>query len=672
MKLNIFFLSAQKRIFAFTAMILLSGFSYSQKPIESRGSWSCSQKKIHGKPFLISKSQNSPKHSFDVLKYTMNIDLYNCYTNPYPHSFSASLTVNFKVDSTLSFIELNAVNSSLVIDSVKLSGQTFSHINNILTINLDRIYYAGEVADVLIYYKHLDVNDNAFYSGNGFVFTDCEPEGARSWYPCWDKPSDKATLDLTAKVPDSVLLGSNGSLQDSIHIADTIFYHWVSRDPISTYLVAITSKVNYNLNIVYWHKLSNPLDSIPIRYYFNDGENISPSKNSIIEMTDLFSTLFCEHPFEKNGFASLDPQFAWGGMENQTLTSLCGNCWGENLTAHEFAHQWFGDMITCGTWANIWLNEGFGTYCESLWAEHKYGYNQYKTDIVNDANYYLANNPGWQISNPAWATITPPLSELFNFAVTYCKGSSVLHMLRYTVGDSLFFETLKSYSNDSANFKYQNAIIPDFIDRANIVCQQDLLWFFTQWLFFPNHPVYNNSFVSYDNGNTTWTVDFTANQVQSNAGFFKMPIVLKISFQDGSDTLIRVMNSVNNELFTFVFDKEPTGFLFDPNNDIVLKESWTIVDIKEKSNNLSSFNLYQNTPNPVSGKTLITIELPTDTKLKLVLYDSYAKKVAEIFNGNLTAGKHSIDFNSTGYSKGIYYYCAETGKQKLVKKMIMQ
>ena len=83
-----------------------------------------------------------------------------------------------------------------------------------------------------------------------------------------------------------------------------------------------------------------------------------------------YSELFGEHPFEKNGFATLNNQFVWGGMENQTLTSLCPNCWDEGLISHEFAHQWFGDMITCATWADIWLNEGFATYTEALWLEH--------------------------------------------------------------------------------------------------------------------------------------------------------------------------------------------------------------------------------------------------------------------------------------------------------------
>ncbi|MBK7380205.1 MAG: hypothetical protein IPJ03_14645 [Ignavibacteriales bacterium] len=155
----------------------------------------------------------------------------------------------------------------------------------------------------------------------------------------------------------------------------------MAEDNIATYLFVISGKVNYNLDLVYWHKLSNPNDSIPLRFYWNQGENHSSvlqMEQVTLEMTDHYSTLFGEHPFEKNGFATLNSSFPWGGMENQTLTSLCPGCWSEGLISHEYAHQWFGDMITCATWANIWLNEGFATYSEALWIEHTSGYSSYK------------------------------------------------------------------------------------------------------------------------------------------------------------------------------------------------------------------------------------------------------------------------------------------------------
>ena len=651
-------------------MIFICSLSYSQVPQNQRGSWNCYQNKIHSKPFLDSKSPNSPKHSFDVLNYSLNLDFYNCYISPYPKSFTGYEIIRFKADSTLNSIKLNANNASIIIDSVGISGVSFTHINDTLTINLDNTYNSGNVAEVKIYYRHLDVS-GSFYTGNGIAFTDCEPEGAREWFPCWDKPSDKALFDITAKVPDNVLFASNGRLQDSIHTNDTIFYHWISKDPIATYLMVITSKAGYNLDIVYWPMISNPATKIPIRFYYNSGEDPSVSENIIVDMTNFYSTIFCEHPFEKNGFATLDMQFIWGGMENQTLTSLCEGCWLEYLTAHEYAHQWFGDMITCGTWADIWLNEGFATYTEALWTEHKSGYNAYHTHVYNDATYYLTNNPGWEIANQNWTITTPPLSELFNYAVTYCKGACVLHMLRYTLGDSLFFASLKSYAGDTANFKYKSAVITDFITKINQVSGQNLDWFFYEWLYLPNHPVYANTYNFVNNGNGSWTVNFTAKQTQTNTGFFKMPIELLIYFTDGSDTIIKVMNDSNNQLFSFTFGKHPFSLVFDNGCNILLKEGTTLEGLNEYSLDNSSFMLYQNNPNPFSETTDVTVELSSAAIIRLVVYDLNAKPVAEIFNGHLNSGIYKIEFNRSGLKKGIYYYSLETEKQKLIKKMVI-
>lgn len=545
-----------------------------------KGSLQCSLKKtsVNYTPSLEHSlySPNTPRHSFDVLKYKLNLDIRSCFLSPYPKSFSGSNEITFRIDTALNSITLNAINTSIVIDSVRLSGVSFTHSSNIVTINLDRTYAVGETTAVKVYYRHNNVSDNGFYVSNGMVFTDAEPEGARCWYPCWDKPSDKALLDLTAKTPASVKLGSNGRLADSTTVGDTTWFHWVSRDPISTYLVVMSAKVNYGLDVIYWHKISNPNDSIPFRFYYNIGESPAAMEQRIIPMTTYYSTLFGEHPFEKNGFATLNSQFVWGGMENQTLTSLCQNCWSENLISHEFAHQWFGDMITCGTWADIWQNEGFATYCEALWYEYTGGYSSYKSDILSDASGYLNSNPGWAMYNASWAVTTPPTNTLFNTAITYYKGACVLHMLRYTLGDSLFFAVLKSYATDAVNFKFGNVVTADFVTKVSQVAGQDMSWFFT-WVYQPNHPVYGNTYNITNLGGGQWQVAFKARQTQTNAGFFPMPLTLKISFTTGSDTTFRVMNDANNQVYAFRFGRQPTTLAFDPNNDIVIKQGSTAV-----------------------------------------------------------------------------------------------
>ena len=191
-------------------------------------------------------------HRFDIQKYTLEIDLYNCYRPPYPKKFTAKETISVRIDTVSDQFQLNAVNSSVGIISVGLAAVGFSHLHDTLTIFLDRVYQKGETFNIQIIYYHKNVDDHAFFAGEGFVFTDCPPEGARKWFPCLDKPSDKASWDLNAKVPMEVRLGSNGRLADSTIIADTIFYHWVSDIPVATYLITISSKENYLIQKSYY------------------------------------------------------------------------------------------------------------------------------------------------------------------------------------------------------------------------------------------------------------------------------------------------------------------------------------------------------------------------------------------------------------------------------------
>jgi aminopeptidase N len=644
--------------FAITFLVAISSLLFSQEQF-SKGSEFCSFKKQQSAvAFDKSDFFSRTKHSFDVLDYQLNLDIYKCFQSPYPKSFIGEEIITFRVDSTLNAIRLNAATFSLLIDSVKMAGVSFTHVTNILTIQLDSTYEPGSIVQVQIFYRHNNTTDNAFYASNGMVFTDCEPEGARKWFPCWDKPSDKATLDLTTKVPSNVKLGSNGRLADSILVADTIYYRWISRDPISTYLMVISGKVNYGLDIVYWKTLSNPNDSIPIRFYYNAGENITNAKTRILPMTTHYSTLFGEHPFEKNGFATLNNQFPWGGMENQTLTSLCPNCWGSSLMSHEFAHQWFGDMISPGTWADIWLNEGFATYLEAIWLESTGGYTAYKNDIISDANGYLQSNPGWAMYNPAWADSTPSVNVLFNTAVTYNKGACVLHMLRYTLGDSLFFFALNAYATDTARFKYKFATTDAFMQKMNEATGQNLDWFFNQWVKSPNHPVYQNSYGITSLGGNVWQMKYVTKQTQTNTVFYLMPLELKISFSGGTDTTIRVFNDTNNQMFTFTFTKQPLGLFFDPNNNIVLKQSTTTVGIvEETSHTPMEFSLFQNYPNPFNPTTTLSIQLPAVSEVTLKIYNTLGQEVATLLNNEeMEKGKHEVQFDANNLTSGVYFY----------------
>lgn len=646
--------------------LLISTFSIAQNNHFRNGAEYCSQKHMHQAISTKSTMANLP-HSFDVLNYQLYADVYNCYQSPYPGNFTAINTMTFVADSVISQIKLNAVSTSLGIDSVRMQAASFSHANDMLTINLDQTYLPGDTITVKIYYHHNDVNDGAFYTNGGFVFTDCEPEGARKWFPCYDSPSDKATVDVTARVPSNVKLASNGRLADSTLDGDVMIYHWISRDPVATYLVLLTSKVNYKLDII---QRPNPGGgTTPIRFYYNNGENISNPRQVMIPMMDYYSEQFGEHPFEKNGFATLNNEFVWGGMENQTLTSLCPGCWGEDLLAHEFAHQWFGDMITCATWADIFLNEGFATWTEAHWIEHTEGYAQYHSEMENNADYYKWGNPGWAISNPDWAINTPSTDVLFDYSITYMKGSCVMHMLRYVLGDNLFFSGMYNYAN-KPELKYHSAVISDFKNAMEETSGQDLDWFFNEWIYQPNHPEYQNTYNFVDLGSGQWKVNFTANQNQGlSANYFQMPIEIKIGFNQGADTLIRVMNTINHEHFEWIFNSEPVSLAFDPNDDILLKDGTTTVGISNPATKENT--VLQCKPNPASGKTTVSYYVPAKANVKIRVYSITGSEMFTVCNNLQEQGNHQLSFNVSNMPSGIYFMKMDAGNTVKTTKLVI-
>ena len=635
------------------------------------GAYQCHLKKSAAKnhPMARESEDSVAPHTFDVIKYTLNLNIWHCFQSPYPKDFSANVKIDFRADSALGSIKLNASVFSLQIDSVKLAGVSFTHSSDTLYITLDHTYQAGQEAEVMIWYHHKNVVDDAFYASGGMIFTDCEPEGARHWFPCWDKPSDKALAELTAKVPANVKLGSNGHLADSTLKGDTLSYHWISAENVATYLMVMSAEVNYKLDIIYWHKLSNPYDSIPIRFYYNPNEDPSEIESLIDSMTTYYSRKWCEHPFEKNGFATLNDLFAWGGMENQTLTSLCPGCWDVDMVSHEFAHQWYGDMITCGTWADIWLNEGFATWSECFWLESSGGYQDYLSRVQSFASQYLSGNPGWAISNPDWAIHTPSVDILFDWEITYCKGACVLHQLRYVLGDSLFFQVLRTYCADT-NYKFRSATISDFNHEVNSVTGQDYTWFFNEWIYEPNHPDYYNTYDFKDLGGGNWQVDFNTIQTQANPPFFKMPLPLKIHFTDNTDTLITVSNDFNDQAYLWVFNKQPQTFTFDPDGEIVLKQSTTIVGIPGIQDQ-NGITLDQNIPNPASLQTSISFRMDKPAEIRLDILNTLGIVVKQPLNGRQESGSHSVEVDCSDLPSGMYYYRLSTHDFSCIKKMVI-
>ncbi len=622
-----------------------------------------SKSKGHAHTHLQKSTQIGANHSFDVLHYKLDADFFHCFETPYPNSFDAVLLLRFKTDTTLNSIRLDAAQESLEIISLEGPVNSFRHEDDDLFIDLDQEYPAGDTLEILITYQHKEIDDKAFYAADGFVFTDCEPQRARRWFPCWDEPNDKATWELIAAVPDDVLLGSNGSLVDSTRFGDTLSYHWKSIHPLPTYLAVVSARKNWNLDILEWEKPDGS-GSIPIRYYYNDGEDPSYIQGIYNDMSDYFSEIFGMYPFEKNGFATLNNKFPWGGMENQTLTSLCPNCWYESLIAHEFAHQWFGDLITCASWADLWLNEGFATYSEALWKEHTSGYEAYEELMISRKNNYMAGNPGRPIAMKHWNTTPPPQIVLFNYALTYAKSACVLYMLRKELGDAVFFDFIKSYGTDE-DFMFKAITTEEFILKTNEFTGQDYRWFFEQWIYLPNHPIYQNIFYITQETENQWKVNFTTHQAQETA-FFAYPIDIRFLGPE-LDSTIRIENTEDMQVWDFFFPSEVTEIQFDPEDKIFLKEVQQIVGMEETE---MSKNIRLD-PNPADKTVCLNITGAINQELIINIFDATGKVLySEIRNpgGGINP---KIDIPTHNLPQGFYLLSIESPTFALTKKLLI-
>jgi hypothetical protein len=277
--------------------------------------------------------------------------------------------------------------------------------------------------------------------------------------------------------------------------------------------------------------------------------------------------------------------------------------------------------------------------------------------------------------NPEWAEITPDVNTLFNTAITYDKGACVLHMLRYVLGDTTFFNLLHAYGTDTTNFRYKNAVTDDFTAKVTEVVGTDMSWFVNEWVKQPHHPIYANiyQFTTNDGG---WVVGFQANQTQTTSPFRRMPLTVKITFTTGPDSTFRIDNTYNNQIWYWYTNRQPTGFAFDPNNDIVLKQGntvqGTIVDVKNNNHLPFMYALYQNYPNPFNPVTKINYELPEKNVVSLKIFNVLGEIIAEpVKNETKSAGKYSVEFDASNLPSGVYYYELRAGNYSETKKMVL-
>jgi aminopeptidase N len=362
-----------------------------------------------------------------------------------------------------------------------------------LTVLLPEPVRSGELFTATVSYSGeptpFDTESTSFSIGwihyEGGIFVASEPDGAASWYPVNDHPSDKATYTFLITVPEPYVVAANGRLQAVVDRGETNTYHWEAHDPVASYLVTV--------NIAeYVLQTGEGPNGLPIRNYFppNLAQDAAHDFERTAEMIRFFNGLFGPFPFEAYGVAVIgEVPFA---LETQTLSvfssaTVTGKREAETIVAHELAHQWFGDSVSPALWEDIWLNEGFATYAQELWIEHTEGSQAFEEDIRS--LYNIVSGGLWDDLSPTerrarMAEEFPPPgapspAKLFNRSV-YFRGALTLHALRLRVGDPVFFGILSMYHD---RYRYGVATTADFVAIAQEVSGQELDALFQGWLY---------------------------------------------------------------------------------------------------------------------------------------------------------------------------------------------
>ena len=524
------------------------------------------QKAIRYQQMLLCEQQiTANQNDYDIKYYALDL-------TPDPTIAQLSGITNVVgevVASSLDQIQLNFWDGMSINDvypaNSPASQLNYNRNNDILTIQLERTYSQGEEFNLEIVYQGQPQNSPYYsfsfdsYASNPMIWTLSSVFGARAWWPCKDVPSDKPdSMDIRVTVPGDLVVASNGALREITTFNNRTTYWWHEGYPIATYLVFLAI-YPYELN--YDDYIYNAgADTMKIHFYSFPG-NYEPYADINAKVTDmiaLFSRLFGEYPFVDEKYGQAD--FLWGGgMEHQTCTSY--GSWNEGLYAHEIAHQWWGDMITCDSYHHIWLNEGFASYSEAFWFEHLYpGYtaSEYQMD------YQLYLGPGTIYVED------PENQNIFDSGLSYHKGSWVLHMLRHITGDNTFFNILKTYYASPAH-QYGTATTEEFQSICEAVSGINLDKFFHQWIYQEFQPTYSFSWSWVQTG-SDYNIQLEIEQLQTNHIFW-MPIDVTVTTAQGERTFV-VWDSLQTQSFQLTVNSEPLDLEFD-------KYNWVLKIIKE-------------------------------------------------------------------------------------------
>lgn len=536
----------------------------------------CSHATLSSRPEQVAYYQYSTMNKYDV-KY-LKLDLEVISGSRFIKG--TALTVVKAVMPLDSFV--TELRSNMIIDSVFINGtkMNFQRGSDHVFIPLSSTLPVGTEVSALFYYNGT-ASSGAVYAGtiasNGLTYTATLSESyqAREWFPAKQILTDKIdSADIWITTDAINKAGSNGKLitVESLPL-EKVKYKWKSGYPMNYYMPSF-SVGNYMEYVNYAKPAEMFPDSIKIQHYVADNAtylaSIIVNLNKTPAFIEKFSELFTLYPFKNEKYGHAQANIG-GGMEHQTMTTT--SSFSSTLIAHELGHQWWGDNVTCATWNDIWLNEGFASYCEYLAVE--------KLPALfptTNPTTYMQNVHNSVLSSATGSVYVPEASifdenRIFSSRLSYNKGSAIIHNLRFEMqDDNLFFQTLKNYQQ---LYKGSTATANNFKLVAENTSGKNFTYFFNQWYYGEGYPTFNITYIRETPDSVILIVNETVSAV-SVTPFFKGLYEFKITSAQG-DTTVKAYVTSNNQQFKFKYNKTPNGVVVDPNN-WVLNATGTITN----------------------------------------------------------------------------------------------
>ncbi|KPE52245.1 M1 family aminopeptidase [Chryseobacterium indologenes] len=583
-----------KTFYFFVACALLSQPFYSQDRKENIERKGLTAKEMQSYANKMAAGNINP----NTLNYDLQYQRMDLTLTPGSSAISGSVTSHFKPNQNMSSIYFDFTNV-LPVSQVKYHGVNIPFqqlVTKEIKIDFPASVPANTLDSLTIHYSGSPTATDIFFNntqgGTPVLSTLSQPYGAQDWFPTKQSLNDKIDrFDFKITTPSQYNVAANGKLMSETSVAGgQKLTFWRTMYPTAAYLIAlsVTNFVKINSTI------GNP--PFPFVNYVYPSTNGNTTSMANIEWTkqmmDTFETYFGPYPFRNEKYGHM--QFTWGGgMEHQTMSSM--GAWSKDLIAHELAHQWFGDKITCGTWNDIWLNEGFATFGEHLAYEKLLMTNSEFLNYLQGQKTYITGGTGGSTYVPD--TGLSNVNRIFDSRLSYSKGGYIVRMIKWILGDAAFYQAMKDYLS-RPNLAYGYATTSDFKASLLQSTGKDFTEFFNDWLYGEGYPIYTTRWKQTGN-----QIRFKVSQTQSSptVSFFEMPLPVKVTGTAGQTAYFTLNNTANNQYFveTVAFPVASVQFNYEyqilERNSTVIQDNTLSVSSVEKE----SFALY---PNPAKNE----------------------------------------------------------------------